>query len=66
MDKNLLNKSFAEQHCPSPCEETRYDISWMLMGNDDKYCNISNKRFDVNDREACDNEASDANTTKFA
>lgn len=66
MDKNLLNKSFAEQHCPSPCKETRYDISWILMGGDDKYCNIPNKRFDDNDRQVCDNEASDANTTKFA
>ena len=66
VDKNLLNKYFAEQHCPFPCEETRYDISWTTSTDDEKYCKISNKHFDIDERLSCVDETSSANTTKFA
>ena len=66
VDKNLLNKYFAGQYCPFPCEETRYDISWITSTDDEKYCNISNKRFDINESLSCVDKTSDADTTKFA
>ena len=66
VDKNLLNKYFAEQHCPFPCEETRYDISWINLAGDEKYCKISSKYFDIDERISCVNETSNVNTTKFA
>ena len=66
VDKNLLNKYFAEQHCPFPCEETRYDIFWITSTYDEKYCNIYNKHFDIDERLSCVNKTSDADTTKFA
>ena len=66
VDKNLLNKYFAEQHCPPACEETRYDISWIILTDRDRYCNIRNKRFDINEGISCVDKTSDANTTKFA
>lgn len=66
VDKNLLNKYFAEQYCLFPCEETRYDIFWITSTYDEKYCNICNKRFDIDERLNCVNKTSDADTTKFA
>ena len=65
VDKNLLNKYFAEQHCPFPCEETRYDISWKTWTDDEKYCKISNKHFDIDERLSCVDETSNENTIKF-
>ena len=65
VDKNLLNKYFVEQHCPFPCEETRYDISWITSRGDEKYCKISNKYFDIDERIRCANETSNVNTTNF-
>ena len=66
VDKKLLGKYFAEGHCSSACEETRYEISWSILGDNDKYCNIPNKRFDINERLNCVHERSGPNTTKFA
>ena len=66
VDKNLLNKYFAEQHCPFPCEETRYDISWKTWTDDEKYCKISNKHFDIDERLSCVDETSNENTIEFA